>query len=318
MSGRGLLQSWTHALGGIVSGPNVVCPGPGHSSRDRSLSVTPSGASPNGFLVNSFAGDDPIVCLDYVRAKLGMAAFEPQRAAPAPFPKPGHEALTTTGVAPQRAPQKDDEAKGKRDFALRMWDQAADPRGTLVETYLKSRRLELPDGAANEAIRFLASCPFRAERFPAMVCLVRNIETNEPQGVHRTALAPDGAAIKRNGKTFRMSLGLLLGGAVKIDPDEDVTQGICIGEGVETCLSGRLIGYRPVWSVLTTSGVAGFPLLPGIDGLTIFGERDAKGASERAIRACAERWLAAGKEVLTAWPMGGNDLNDELRRRHVH
>ena len=61
-----------------------------------------------------------------------------------------------------------------------------------------------------------------------------------------------------------------------IDPDEDVTQGICIGEGLETCLSGRLIGYRPVWSVLTTSGVAGFPLLPGIDGLTIFGERDAK------------------------------------------
>jgi hypothetical protein len=29
-----------------------------------------------------------------------------------------------------------------------------------------------------------------------------------------------------------MSLGLLLGGAVKIDPDEYVTQGICIGEGV--------------------------------------------------------------------------------------
>jgi hypothetical protein len=136
--------------------------------------------------------------------------------------------------------------------------------------------------------------------------------------IHRTALTAGGPAVKRGGKTFRLSLGSTSGGAIKIDPDEDVTQGICIGEGLEMCLSGRLIGYRPVWSVLTTSGVAGFPLLPGIDGLTIFGERDAKGASERAIRACAERWLAAGKDVLTAWPMGGNDLNDELRTRHVH
>jgi putative DNA primase/helicase len=313
MNGRGLLQSWAGALGGIVSGPNVVCPGPGHSARDRSLSVTPSAAAPNGFLVNSFAGDDPLVCLDYVRARLGLPAFEPQRAAPAAFPKPGHEALTTTGVASQRAPQKDDEAKGKRDFALRIWDQAADPRGTLVKTYLKSRRLELPDGAANEAIRFLASCPFRAERFPAMVCLVRNIETNEPQGVHRTALAPDGAAIKRNGKTFRMSLGLLLGGAIKIDPDEDVTQGICIGEGLETCLAGRQMGLRPVWSAVSTAGIAGFPIHPGLDGLHIFAENDDNGASAKAAAECKARWQNAGRETIVINPVGGNDLNDAQR-----
>ena len=77
MSGRGFLQSWARALGGEASGANVVCPGPGHSPRDRSLSVTPSGAAPNGLLVNSFAGDDPFVCLDYVRAKLGMPVFTP-------------------------------------------------------------------------------------------------------------------------------------------------------------------------------------------------------------------------------------------------
>jgi hypothetical protein len=126
------LKSWACALGGEVSGNSVRAPGPGHSMRDRSLSVTPSAAAPNGSLVNSFAGDDPLVCLDYVRARLGLPAFEPQRAAPAAFAKPGHQALTTTGVASQRAPQKDDEAKGKRDFALRMWDQAADPRGPLL------------------------------------------------------------------------------------------------------------------------------------------------------------------------------------------
>jgi hypothetical protein len=65
--------------------------------------------------------------------------------------------------------------------AMAIWGDSRDPRGSLVEQYLKSRALELPDDAANEAIRFHPACPFRYERFPAMVCLVRNIVTNEPQ-----------------------------------------------------------------------------------------------------------------------------------------
>ena len=72
-----LLRSWAWALGGETSGNGVICPGPGHSARDRSLSVTPSVTAPNGFLVNSFAGDDPIACLDYVRARLGLPVFRP-------------------------------------------------------------------------------------------------------------------------------------------------------------------------------------------------------------------------------------------------
>ena len=174
------------------------------------------------------------------------------------------------GAARDRKPIEETPANN-REPALRLWRQAFEPRGTLVEAYLRNRCLELPGEAANEAIRFHPDCPFRNERFPAMVCLIRNIVSNEPQGIHRTALTAGGPAVKRGGKTFRLSLGSTSGGAINIDPDEDVTQGICIGEGLETCLSGRLIGYRPVWSVLTTSGVAGFPLLPGIDRLTIFG-----------------------------------------------
>lgn len=34
---------------------------------------------------------------------------------------------------------------------------------TLVEQYLKSRALDLPDEAANEAIRFLPNCPLHPE-----------------------------------------------------------------------------------------------------------------------------------------------------------
>lgn len=72
------LKAWAWALGGEVSGSGVICPGPGHSAHDRSLSVTPSATAPDGFVVNSFSpGDDPIACKDYVRTKLGLPEFKP-------------------------------------------------------------------------------------------------------------------------------------------------------------------------------------------------------------------------------------------------
>jgi putative DNA primase/helicase len=146
-----------------------------------------------------------------------------------------------------------------------------------------------------------------------MVCLVRSIATNEPQAIHRTALTPEGRAIKRSGKTFRMSLGPVSDGAVKIDPDETVTMGLCIGEGVETCLAGRQMGLRPVWSAINKAGIAGFPVLPGIEGLHILRENDANLASPKTAEDCASRWRGAGREVIIADPASGCDLNDELR-----
>src|SRR5215813_1109854 len=71
------LQQIAKALGGEVSGDQVRAPGPGHSSVDRSLSIKLDPSAPDGFVVNSFAGDDPIACKDYVRGKLGLEGFRP-------------------------------------------------------------------------------------------------------------------------------------------------------------------------------------------------------------------------------------------------
>lgn len=60
------------ALGGTVSGNQVLAPGPSHSAGDQSLSVRLDSSAPGGFLVHSFAGDDPLRCKDYVRDKLGV------------------------------------------------------------------------------------------------------------------------------------------------------------------------------------------------------------------------------------------------------
>jgi RecA-family ATPase len=54
------LQTLAKALGGEVNHRQVLAPGPGHSAIDRSLSVKLDSNAPDGFLVHSFAGDDPI------------------------------------------------------------------------------------------------------------------------------------------------------------------------------------------------------------------------------------------------------------------
>jgi Protein of unknown function (DUF3631) len=73
------LRSLARALGGEVNGDQVLAPGPGHSPKDRSLSVKIDPTAPEGFVVNSFAGDDPIACRDYVRRKLGLPGFKPKK-----------------------------------------------------------------------------------------------------------------------------------------------------------------------------------------------------------------------------------------------
>jgi putative DNA primase/helicase len=70
------LRELARALGGEVSGGEVLCPGPGHGATDRSLSVLITGSD---FVVHSFAGDDWRVCKDYVRSRLGRPSFNHTR-----------------------------------------------------------------------------------------------------------------------------------------------------------------------------------------------------------------------------------------------
>jgi RecA-family ATPase len=71
------LQTIARRLGGVVNNDQVLCPGPGHSKIDKSLSIKINTGAPEGFVVHSFAGDDPITCRDYVRERLGLPAFKP-------------------------------------------------------------------------------------------------------------------------------------------------------------------------------------------------------------------------------------------------
>jgi hypothetical protein len=68
-------------LGGDVRGNHVYAPGPCHSADDRSLSILLDASAPEGFVVHSFAGDNAIVCRDYIRDRLRLPPFEAKKEA---------------------------------------------------------------------------------------------------------------------------------------------------------------------------------------------------------------------------------------------
>ncbi len=136
-----------------------------------------------------------------------------------------------------------------------------------------------------------------------MVAAMRDIWTNEIVGVQRTRLSLIGE------KLGRRMLGFASGAAIKLDNDDVVTHGLVIGEGVETCLTARWFNLRPVWALGSKDQIAKFPVLSGVETLTILAEPDA----EAKVMECAARWHAAGREVLINRSKIGSDLNDSWR-----
>jgi hypothetical protein len=278
-------------LGGEVIGRyGVSVPGPGHSKADRSLSIKLDSRAPGGFVVFSHAGDDPIECRDYVRERLGLGRWERGNDRRTPF--------TVIDSGPDADKEK------SKAWALRIWSQSINPTGSIVEHYLREHRgLELSD-IAGGVIRFHGSLYFDTQtRLPGMVCLLRDIVTDEPCGIHRTFLDR-----KTGEKTDRKMLGIAKHAAIKLDP---VGPNLTIGEGVETALSGRMAGFSPIWALGSSGAVRTFPVVKTVTEITILEENDL--TSQRDVETCARRYLAAGSPVNIVTPNVGNDLNDAWR-----
>jgi hypothetical protein len=126
-----------------------------------------------------------------------------------------------------------------------------------------------------------------------MIGLLRDIRTDEPCGVHRTALLPDGS--DRDRVLGKAMLGRASGAAIKISPDDEVTLGLGITEGIETAVAIILSGWRPVWAAASASGIAQFPVLSGLEELTVFADCDPNGVGQRAAEQCSRRWIESGR-----------------------
>jgi putative DNA primase/helicase len=300
------------ALGGDLAGRHtVLCPGPGHSHQDRSLAVRLDPHAPDGFVTYSHAGDDWRECRDLIRSRLGLPAWQlgeddRQRAIPLQhIPRWDFE----VGKHEWSEPPTADDLE-RISGARKIWDESRDPRGTLVETYLRSRALDLTDELAGNVLRFHPQCPWRIEdtgltdRVPALIAAFRSIDDDEITGIHRIALRSNG------GKIGRRMLGIIRSAAVKLAP---ITAGLlAIGEGVETAMAAQQLGVRPAWALGGVGAITFFPVIERVHTLVLLGESGM--ASTTAIMRAGARWRMAGRIVQVRMPLAGSDLNDELMR----
>ncbi len=214
----------------------------------------------------------------------------------------------TESVSPKRSrPTKselDESARISR--ALEIWSEVQPLRGSLAEQYLEHRGVSVPDNSL-EVIGFHPNCPFGRRKAPALLGLIQDITTGEPIGIHRRELTPNAVAVGAP-----MSLGEKSGGVIKLSPIGDAGE-LAIGEGVETCLSGMMLGFSPAWSAIDAGGLASFPVLEEVGRLTILVDHDQSGTGQGAAASCRERWLSAGKAVRRVTPETiGDDANDLL------
>jgi hypothetical protein len=209
-------------------------------------------------------------------------------------------------------PQPLNDTVDRIGWARSLWRATIPAKGTLAERYLvETRRLELPDSAA---IRFHPRLKFSrvGEFLPAMVCAMVDIRTNEFTGIHRTFLTADAK------KAGVLTLGRKLGSAIKIDPDDVVHEGLAVAEGIESAIAARFL-YRPSWSLIDANGINGFPVLPGIEHLSIFADNDANKTGEIAAYECQERWQRAGAEAVIQMPPNvGEDIADIISNRRIY
>src|SRR5262249_25939220 len=148
-------------------------------------------------------------------------------------------------------------------------------------------------------LRFHPACPRGEVRLPAMLGLMSGIVTGRLLGVHRTFLRADGLA-KAAVEPGKMMLGRARGAVLKLTPDEEVSLGLGLTEGLEDALAVLAGGFAPVWACLSAGTMAAFPVLGGIEALTVFADNDTAGAGAAA--SCVARWRAAGKEACVVAP----------------
>jgi hypothetical protein len=215
----------------------------------------------------------------------------------------------------QMAARKEERSDAERlAVADAIWRAAVPIADTDGAAYLISRGISLNEAPDHAGLRFHPECPYGSHRvLPCVIARYSDIVTGAERGIHRRAIVA-GTTPKAK------SLGPVGGAVVRLWPDEDVTRAVVIGEGIETVLAaatriehrGALL--RPAWACGSAGTLEAFPVLAGIEALTILADHDASGRGQEAAECCAERWAEAGKEVTVLTPRDlGTDFNDLVR-----
>jgi len=164
-------------------------------------------------------------------------------------------------------------------------------------------------------LRWHPRCLWESGIAPCVVARYTDAITGEPRGIWRRSI--------KKGERPR-SLGAMAGCVIRLWPDYAITDGLVLGEGVETTLAAaprvthRNTLLQPAWAAGCADSMANFPVLAGIRTLTLLVDNDENGTGQEAAAECARRWVAAGREVIRLTPRElGADFNDiVMEKRH--
>lgn len=311
MSGVPGLRDIVKRVGGelVNGGREARVPGPGHSRRDRSLSLR--SAADGRVLFHDFTGNHSV---GEIRAHLGLSSGE------------GYQPTSAEARAAKRL--RDAEAAAllaeKHAFCEQVWSQTVEPAGTVVSAYLGARLLlssELslvcPDirfsPAAPRAVPWnrMKDDPPPPPPHPAMVCLARD-HLGRAQGLHLTYLDSQGR--KAFGSRSRIMIGSMTGASLQLAPiSPDGT--LAVGEGMETARGFTLLRGVPTWATFSTSGLRNFVVPRGVRRLIIAADNDANGAGFAAAADLAERARSTCDVEIEVPTAVGDDWADVWSRR---
>lgn len=195
------------------------------------------------------------------------------------------------------------------DYGHRLWSECRPLADTIGAAYLNARRCVLPP--ADGDLRYHPALKHGPTGYtgPALVGLITDAVTRQPLSLHRTWITADGTK-PPEAEPPRMLLGghRKAGGVIRLWPDEAVSMGLSVAEGIETALA-LAHAFTPAWACIDAGNLASFPALAGIEALTIAADNDEAGIN--AANECADRWTLAGVEVrIVMSPKPKQDLND--------
>jgi len=272
------LRAIVRALGGDLydGGRRANVPAPGHSRRDRSVSLFWTGER---LVVHGFGAADWREVLDDLRVR-GLLD-----AAGAP---------TGAGVAPPAA-----RAPGERvATALALWAGARPLACTLAERYLRLRGVHRAAGTALRHHPGVATAVYAdaGPTKPALLAAITDLAA-ELTAVEITYLDPSGRRALRP-RISRKMVGLVPPGvAVRLDP---AAAEMLVAEGVVTTLSASQRFGLPGWALLTAGNLAAWTAPFGVRRVLIAADRGRPG--EAAAERLEGRLAAAGVATAIAIP----------------
>lgn len=289
-------QAIVAKLGGRWHGRGGLCRCPAHEDRSPSLSV--SETRDGRVLVHCFAGCPQPAVIGALRS-LGLWGGEAEY-------DPSYPGRLTS--KPDGMRSRDD--RQRREAAQEIWDKARPAAGTLVEAYLRARRVHMP---VSDQLRFapdMKHSPSK-QRWPAM--LARVADNSGFCAMQRTWLMRDGKA-KAPVQPNKMTLGPMAGGAVRLFAADER---LGLAEGIETALSAAQLYSIPVWACLSANRLAKIELPQTLRVLMIFADNGEVG--RREAWAAAESYEQRGLHVEIITPdahfadRAPGDFNDVLR-----